>query len=415
MKRVWMTVATGVVLGASVVMAQEWPMFRGPNGLGVGPDQPAPVKFDGKAGENLLWKVKLDARGESSPVIAGDKVFVTGGDTEKRWLFCYNAKDGALLWKQEVKWGKPAKKKKPKDAEEEESEEPELKDYVASNTPATDGKRVYVAFATGDIVAFDLAGKKVWSTCLWPIQSGFGWCSSLLIHKNKLVAQLDHDGESGSALIAFDCDTGKQLWKTKRNAGDSFQSPILAETKSGTQIVTSSAGVMNGYNADTGEEIWSASCGGSDDSPSPAYANDIVVAVHSADMTYAVKTDGKGNVTKTHVIWTKDDAAEAASPVAKGNLAFVAHDEKLSCYALDSGKELWSHELEEKAYASLVIVGDKGYFIGQSGQGFVFQAADKFKELGKFNVGEGSDSTPAFSNGRIYIRGNRHLWCFGEK
>jgi outer membrane protein assembly factor BamB len=413
MKRIRIVLSIGLVAAGTVVRADDWPQFRGLGGLGIAPEQAVPVKFDGKAGVGVLWKVKLDESGQSSPIVVGDKVFVTGGDKEKRFVSCYNVADGKLAWKQEVKWGKKAPKKK--QGEEEESTEPELKDYVAANTPVSDGKRVYAAFGTGDVVAYDLAGKKVWAICLWPIESQYGFCASLALFKNKVIIQLDHGGESGSALIALDVDTGKQLWKTKRSASDSFQSPIVVETKTGPQIITATAGGMHGYNAETGAELWSADAGGTDDSPSPAYANGIMVAAHSGDQVYAVKTDGKGNVNKTHLAWTKEGPVEAASPVAKDNRVFVAHDGKLACYAVDTGKELWTQETSEKAYASLCVVGDKVFFIAQNGEGFVFKAADKFEELGKFNVGDGVDSTPAFANGKIFIRGSSYLWCFGTK
>lgn len=413
MNRIRFTLSIGLVVAGTVVQADDWPQFRGPNGLGIAPEQAVPVKFDGKAGEGLLWKAKIEQGGQSSPIVAGDKVFVTGGSAEKRFVYCYNVADGKLAWKQEVKWGKKAPKKK--QGEEEESTEPDLKDYVAANTPATDGKRVYAAFGTGDVVALDLTGKQVWATSLWPIESQYGFCSSPILFKNKLIIQLDHSGASGSALIALDVENGKQIWRTKRSTSDSFQSPIIAETKTGAQIITSAAGVMHGYDAETGAELWQADAGGSDDSPSPAYANGVMIAAHSGDQVYAVKADGKGNVTKTHMAWTKEGPCEAASPVAKGNLVFVAHNDKLACYSVDAGKELWTQEVSEKAYASLCLVGDKVYYIGQSGEGFVFKAADKFEELGKINVGDGTDSTPAFANGKIFIRGGSYLWCFGAK
>jgi outer membrane protein assembly factor BamB len=413
MKRILIAVSIGLAVANTSCRADDWPQFRGPGGLGIAPEQAVPVKFDGKAGEGVLWKVKLDESGQSSPIVVGDKVFVTGGSTEQRFVYAYNVADGKLAWKQEVKWHKPVAKKT---EGEGETTEPELKNYVAANTPVSDGKRVYAAFGTGDVIALDAAtGKKVWAICLWPIASQYGFCSSLALFKNKVIIQLDHSGESGSALIALDTATGQQLWRTKRNTSDSYQSPIVVETKTGPQIITATAGGMHGYNAETGAELWSADAGGTDDSPSPAYANGIMVAAHSGDQVYAVKTDGKGNVNKTHLAWTKEGPVEAASPVAKDNRVFVAHDGKLACYAVDTGKELWTQETSEKAYASLCVVGDKVFFIAQNGEGFVFKAADKFEELGKFNVGDGVDSTPAFANGKIFIRGGSYLWCFGAK
>jgi outer membrane protein assembly factor BamB len=284
---------------------------------------------------------------------------------------------------------------------------------VAANTPVTDGKKVYVTFGTGDVVAYDFTGKKVWAASLWPIESQFGFCSSPLLYKNKLIIQLDHSGTS--ALIAFDTETGKQVWKTKRNAGDSFQSPILAETKAGVQIITGSAGINNGYDAETGKELWTTSAGGTDDSPSPAYGNGIAVIAHTGAETQGIAVDGKGDVTKTHVKWSMDGTPEVSSPVVKGDLVFVALEDKIVCLELATGKQLWEKEIEEKAYSSLVAVGDKVIFLSQGGNILVFKAANKYEELGKAELGEGTDSTPAIAGGRIYIRGSNHLFCFGAK
>jgi len=406
MKRVWML---SLVIAVGSCCAQDpanWPQFRGPNGLGVAPEQNVPAKFSGKEKENLLWKSPVKMGGHSAPVVWGDKVFVTGGDKDKRELYCYGT-DGKLLWTQEVKWGKPPKK------EGEEAEEPELKDYVAANTPATDGKRVYAAFGTGDVVAYDLAGKKVWAISLWPINSQYGFCSSPILYKDKLIIQLDHSGDC--ALIALDTATGKTAWKTKRSAGDSFQSPIIAETKAGAQIITATAGGNNGYDAETGKELWSASAGGSDDSPSPAYGNGIAVFAHTGAETQGVAVDGKGNVSKTHIKWTAEGAPECASPLVKGDLVFVPLNENIVCYELATGKKLWEQAVDEKAYSSLVAVGDKVIYISQGGTILVFKAAKEYQEVFKADLGEGTDSTPAIAGGRVYIRGSSNLFCFGAK
>jgi outer membrane protein assembly factor BamB len=410
MKLAWMSLLIGTLVGASSCVAQDaanWTQFRGPNGLGVAPAQTLPAKFGGK--DNLLWKSPVALAGASAPVVWGDKIFVSGGTTEKRQLYCFGG-DGKLVWTQEVKWEKPAAKKT---EGEEAAEEPELKEYVAANTPATDGKAVYALFGTGDVVAYDFTGKKLWHKSLWPISSQYGFCSSPLLYKNKLIVQLDHSGDC--ALIAFDTATGNQLWKTKRNAGDSFQSPILAETKSGPQIITATAGANIAYDPETGKELWSSGAGGTDDSPSPAYGNGIAVIAHSGAETQGIAVDGKGKVDKTHVKWTAEGAPEASSPVVVGDLAFVALNDQLVCYELQTGKKQWEHAIDEKAYASLVAVGDKVIFMNLSGTILVFKAANKYEELLKAELGEGVNATPAIANGRIYIRGDAHLFCFGAK
>jgi outer membrane protein assembly factor BamB len=403
--------AVGIVAGSCVAQdAANWPQFRGPNSLGVAVDQEVPAKFSGKENVALLWKSPVKMGGVSAPVVWGDKIFVTGGDAEKRQLYCYGA-DGKLLWTQDIKWNKP-KAKKPK-GDEEAAEEPELKEYVACNSPATDGKRVYAAYGTGDVVAYDFTGKKVWAISLWPIESQYGFCSSPILYKDKLIIQLDHSRES--ALISLDTATGKEAWRTKRNASDSFQSPILAETKAGAQIITATAGANNAYDPETGKELWSTSAGGSDDSPSPAYGNGIAVIAHTGSETQAIAVDGKGDVSKTHIKWKAEGAPEVASPVVKGNLAFVALEDKIVCYDLATGKSQWEQAIDEKAYASLVAVGDKVIFISQGGNILVFKAANKYEEVSKAELGEGTDSTPAIAGGRIYIRGSSNLFCFGAK
>jgi outer membrane protein assembly factor BamB len=169
---------------------------------------------------------------------------------------------------------------------------------------------------------------------------------------------------------------------------------------------------MAGYNADTGAELWATDCGGSDDSPSPAFGNEIAISSHSNDKSYAVRTDGKG---KVKTIWNTEDPVEASSPVVVGDIAYIALEAKIVALDLTTGKQLWEKEVDEKAYASLVAVGDKVFFISQGGKMLIFQAGKEYKELGTADVGEGTDSTPAIANGKIYIRGSSNLLCFGAK
>lgn len=409
--RIWLV--AGVLAAPCVAQdAANWPQFRGPNSLGVAVAQEVPAKFSAKDRLNLLWRSPIKMDGISAPVVWGDKIFVTGGDTEQRQLYCYSA-DGKLLWTQDVKWNKPNAERK-QGADEDAATEPALREHVACNTPATDGRRVYATYGTGDVVAYDFAGKKAWAISLWPIESQHGFCSSPILYRDKLIIQLDHSRES--ALIALDTATGKVVWRTKRTGEESYKSPILAETKAGAQIITATAGANNAYDPATGKELWRTSAGGSTDTPSPAYGNGIAVFVHTGDEIQAVAVDGKGDVSRTHVKWAAEgEPIELSSPVVTGHWAFVALEKRIVCYDLATGTVRWEQAIAEKAVASLIAVGDKVIFISKSGNILVFKAANKYEEFCRGELGEPSSSTPAIAAGRIYVRGSRNLYCFGTK
>jgi outer membrane protein assembly factor BamB len=234
----------------------------------------------------------------------------------------------------------------------------------------------------------------------------------LLLYKDTLIIQLDHNGESGSALIALETATGKQRWRTRRHAGESFQTPIIAETSEGPQIVTATAGGMTGYDPQTGAELWSLPTGGTDDTPSPAYGRGIALSAHSGDSVYAVKTDARG---KVKPLWTVAEPVEVASPLVLDDIAYIPFQDKIVALELATGKPLWEHEVDENAYASLVAVGDKIFFISQPGDVLVFQAGRQFKPLGQGKVGEGVNATPAIAGAKLFIRGLSHLFCFGTQ
>jgi hypothetical protein len=232
----------------------DWPRFRGPTGMGIVAEGDWPTDWDAKSGRNILWKSELatlkggeDGKqvvpyGRGSPVVWGNRIFLTGGDERKLEVFCYERKSGKLLWRTPVE--SPlllAMKSKPKTDDEDEFKVFEDTGYAAA-TPATDGRHVYVVFATADVAALDFGGKIVWQRHLGTPDNMYGMASSLVVHKNLLLLQHDQGGEEEdklSALIAMDTSTGKTVWRAPRPVPNSWTTPIVVGTGSRTEVVTS--------------------------------------------------------------------------------------------------------------------------------------------------------------------------------
>jgi outer membrane protein assembly factor BamB len=388
----------------------DWPGFRGPGGLGVSACASAPVSWNAETGEGVLWKAPIPRKGASSPVVAGGRVFLTGADEKVREVYCFSTETGGLLWRRAVKAVSAAAQAKPWDD----------KGYAAS-TAATDGERVCAVFASGDIACFDLDGKGLWKRSLAPLANGYGHASSPVICKGVVVVLLDQqnaaDGSPRSKILGLDVKTGKTLWETPRPVRDSWSSPISIEVAGGAQLVTCSEPWVIAYDPATGGEIWRAKCLSGDIVPSPAFAGGLVFVAMETGNATAIRPEGRGDVTETHIAWKGEgDLPSVPSPVASGKLLFlVSSAGTISCRNAETGKELWSADLEISVLASPLVAGDRVYVIGDEGKGVVVAASPEHKELARNDLGECVQATPAFAGGRIYVRGEKHLFCIGAK
>lgn len=394
------------VMEASADIGVQWRGFRGADGSGVSPYVNVPVSF----GEgDILWKSSVPIGGLNSPVVWGDRVFVSGGDEEKREIYCYDAGSGELLWTGKVPFGGTLSK---------DNTEPMDETGYAAPTLAVDGKRVYGIFATGDIAAFDFSGKMVWSKSLgWP-DSMYGYSSSLAMHKNLVLVQYDQgmveDGKS--KMIALDSFSGQVVWQRNRDVGSSWASPIVAQINGVSQLITSSVPFVVSYDAATGAELWRADCLGGDIAPSPIYAGGFVFAIEPYNGLVAIRPDGTGDVTETHIAWTaEDEIPDICSPVSDGELIWLLNTEGgLVCYEVATGKQVWLHEFDDMFQASPSLVGDKLLLISEEGVVIIVKAGREFVEIARSELGEGCYASPAFADGKIYIRGTEHLYCFGR-
>jgi outer membrane protein assembly factor BamB len=391
-----------------VEMKANWPRFRGPDGNGVA-ETTAPVKCDVKSGENIAWTSEVPASGFSSPVVWGDRVFLSGGDEEKRVVLCFDAASGKLLWQQAVP--EPS----------ENNEKPELHDEcgMAAGTVATDGRRVYAMFASGDVAAFDFDGKVVWSKRLSVPKNPYGHAASLLTWQDRVIVPLDQGDPDDklSKLYSLDSATGAVVWEQPRPVGASWATPIVFDAAGQAQIATLAVPWVIAYAAKDGAELWRAECLDGEVTPSPIFAADTLFVVSPANKLQAIRPDGHGDVTKTHLSWMAEDGIpDITSPVSNGELVFVINTGgMLTCYDAKEGTKQWEHDLSDECNASPSIAGGNLYLITKKGTLVVTEAAREFKELGRSPLGEAVVASPAFAQHRIFVRGAKHLICISEK
>ncbi len=389
-------------------IAANWGSFRGPSGSGVSPYTNVPTKWDGVTGEGILWKSKVSLSGFGSPVVWGDRVFVSGADENERKVYCFDAASGELLWERAVV--NPGA-----EGDIEVMEDTGL----AASTVATDGRRVCAIFANGDLACFDYEGKRLWGKFLGVPDSAYGYASSLAMHKDKLIIQFDQamaeDGKS--SLMAIESFSGKMIWQTKRDVPGSWTSPIVTTIDGRDVIVTCADPWAIVYDAATGEEIWRADCLGSDTAPSPIYTGGYVFAIESYTELVAIVPGGTGDVTETHIAWTADeDIPDITSPVSDGEFIYLVTTEGLlSCYKVADGTMIWKEDLKGEFQASPVIANGLLYILNVDGVMVIVKGGQGFTEITRCKLDEKCYASPAVADGRIYIRSHENLYCVGAK
>lgn len=393
-------------------LKQNWPRFRGPSGSGISAYANVPTTWNAKTGENILWKSPVPIIGPNSPVLWGNRVFLCGATEKKREVYCYDAATGKLLWQKPVG-----------DLPGTDPEAPSVMDDggFAPSTVATDGRRVYAIFANADVAAFDYKGNRVWARNLGKFDDSYGHASSLEIWHDKLLIQADQGtGKDGkSKILALETATGNTAWESApRPVPGSWSSPILINTgKRELFIVTAKPWVM-AYDPATGKEVWRAEALSGEVTPSPVFGAGLIFTAIEGEKLAAIKPDGEGDVTKTHVVWSAEDGLpDVSSPLCDGQRVYLATSGgQITCFEATKGKKLWEKELDNVSFkSSPALAGDKVYVFCDKGVCHVLQASDTYKEVAKADLGEEVLSSPAFADGRIYVRGKKSLFCIGSK
>lgn len=446
--------------------AGDWTRFRGPNGAGVADGAAPPTEWSDS--KNLKWKVALPGPGVSSPIVVGDKVFVTcwsgyaaGEDTSnnpedlRRHLVCVDRKTGSVLWTSNVDPVLP----------EDDYRGMFRECGYAAHTPASDGERVYAFFGKSGIVAYDLAGNQLWQKS---VGKGFGamnWgtSSSPVLYKNLVIVPATAESQS---LVAFDKVSGEQVWKAEADGfSATWGSPVLVELpESRTDLVVAVPFEIWGFNPDTGKLRWYCEVNEENSAcASPVVQGDTVYFVDGMrGSTVAVRAGGKDDVSKTHVVWSGSGGGRITTPVLHDGRLYVVARGSAVCLDAATGDRVYQNRIDrgsapagderpapnERAqggqggrprggfgggrgfggggfgggmggqdYSSPVAAGDKLYYVFRSGEGVVLELGTEFKQVATNRLdaqGAEFSATPAISNGELFIRSSKYLYCIGE-
>lgn len=387
-------------------LAANWPRFRGWDGGGVCRDTNLPLTWDVAGGVNLFWKAAAPALAPSSPVVWSNRIFFTGGDAAKREVFCHDAATGQLLWQRAVENvpGSPATQPAiPKET------------TFAASTGATDGRRIFAIFGNGDLAALSFDGAPVWSKNLGVPKNPYGYATSLGLWPGKLLVQLDQaaGAPGGSKLLCLDAATGRALWERARQTEATWATPTVIEAAGKTQVITLGLPHVVSYALADGNELWRADVLEGEITPSPVFAGGLVLAVSPSIHLVALRPDGAGDVTKSHLAWSvEDNQPDVTSPVASGELAFtVTSSGTLTCFDLKDGSKQWEHELEMEVQASPSLVGNRVFVLGTKGVAVTVDAARQFQEVSRSALPDHFLASPAFAGGKMFLRGATNLWC----
>lgn len=390
---------------AEIAVDAQWPCFRGPNGVGVASGD-YPTQWDAATGKNILWKAAVPLPGNNSPIVAGNRVFLSGGTEQRREVYCFDALTGSLVW------SRPAGAAGPNGMLLSEDT------GWAPSTMACDGRRVFAIFPTGELACFSVEGRPLWTQSLGVPKNQYGHASSLLVSRDLLFVQFDQGlnaHQNLSALYAFECATGKQRWRVSRPVGASWSTPAIVPGPAGPQLVTLANPWIIAYDPNSGAGIWRAKALAGEIVPSPAFSGGLLFAAVEQANLVAIRLDGHGDVTASHVRKIDaEDLPDIVSPVAIGSRVLLAGSSGMVCLAdAASGKTVWSQEMDGGFHASPIAVGSNVYLTDLAGVTHVIAIGDAYKELAHSPLGEDVAATPAFAAGRIYLRGKTHLFCIG--
>jgi len=388
-------------------LAGEWPGWRGPNGDGHSDEQNVPTRWSDT--ENIAWKVVIPGKGHSSPVIWGDKLFLTTAleQDQKRVLLCLDRRTGTTLWERTVVTS-PLEKKH------------DLNSY-ASATPVTDGRHVWVSFFEQPkivLACYDLDGNEAWRTSPGTFSSMHGFCSSPVLYKDTVILNGDQDADA--YLVAFEKDTGKERWRTDRpNKTRSYCTPIFFEHQGKPQMVLSGSKSVCSYEPDTGKPIWWMAGPTEQFVATLVYADGILFVTGGFPDYHILGVDpgGTGDVLKTHIKWRdRKGAAYVPSPIAANHHFFIVSDNGIaSCFDAQTGKLQWKHRMGRRHSASAVAAGGNLYFLDDDGNTFVVKAAPEYEPVSENTLNEPAFASPAISHGQLFIRTTGHLWCVGKE
>ncbi len=386
----------------------NWPAFRGPYGSGFAPREQVVTEWDEETGKNILWKVPVPLDGASSPVVWGERVFVTAADRETRRVLCYDADTGERLWARG--YG---------DTGANNDIRVDYSYQFAACTPVVDGEHVLANFANGDLVCMDFQGNELWAKNLGDTSGNmYGHASSLALYKDSVIVQIDFG--MGVQVMAFDVETGEELWRTD-NGGASWASPVVIYPEGGRpQVVVAADPMSAGYDAETGQTLWQAELIAGDIAPSPVFAQGKAIVMFAFYGMHAIDPASRGELEPGETAWTLEELEEGVlpetvSPATDGRYVYVFVADVLACVDAATGKVVYEKLVDTySTYSSPIVAGDVLFLLGDE-QTLAVRGGPEFKVIGTGTIEEYCDSTPACVGRRLYIRTENSLYCIGPE
>jgi outer membrane protein assembly factor BamB len=404
---------------AVLAMGADWAEFRGPGGQGISAEKDLPLTWSSK--ENIIWQTELPGPGASSPITLGNRIYLTcytgcalddktPGTMEdlRRHLLCLDRTSGRILWTKEFMPVLP---------EHKYHGEGSYHGYSASTT-ITDGERLYVFFGKSGVYAFDLNGNQLWHTIVGKGISGWGSGTSPVLYKNLLL--VNASVESGS-MVALDKSSGKEMWRAP-GISSAWNTPVLVHLPTGeVELVVSVSEWVVGLDPDTGKQLWKADGVHRYVCPSVIAHDGVVYAIGGGHTSLAVKAGGRGDVTKTHVLWRLNKGSNVSSPVYQDGYLYWVGDSGVVCQSAATGKIVYHKRLQPdsgRMWASPVLADGKIYYVSQLNGTYVLAARPEY-ELLAHNVFKDDktrfNGSPAVSNGQILLRSDKYLYCIGAR
>lgn len=408
-----------LLIAVAVTHGENWPQFRGPTGQGHSTETGLPLHWS--ASENVVWKTAVPGESWSSPIIWGERVFVTtakdGGESCR--IIALDRKAGAILWDKEVFKQVPIRK--------------EGRNTYATPTPATDGERVYACFGDGSFAALSVTGDLVWTNRNYPFYSQHGLASSLVLHRDLLIMARDgsSDGEDKGLgwqrpwdrafILALDTKTGQERWRGKRGLSRiSHGVPVVWQEAGKAQLISEAGDVVQGFDLQSGERAWSSEVIGEGKVPSTVVGGDLVFTAGGwggRESIKAFRLGGQGDLGTNNLAWEQRKGVPKVPSMLylKPHLFAVTDAGLASCLKAETGEIVWQERLGGSLSASPISAEHRLYFVGDNGETTVIAADPEFKVLAKNPLGEKVQASPAISQGRIFIRTEKHLFSIGGK
>lgn len=378
----------------------DFPFFRGEGSRGIAGGTGYPVEWNGNEGKNIKWKIPVPGKGKNSPVIWGNKLFITGIRENNLEVYCINKIKGDILWTGSASDFPGASTEIP---------ESDAEAGMAVPTAAVNGEFICAVFGNGNLVCFDLNGNRKWGKNIGVPKSTYGYAASLLIHEKTLLLQYDSDARI--SLRGFDISTGDQKWETMRQGRPVWSSPVLGVFEGQTQVIINGNPNVSSYDPVSGNELWSLPGVSGDVAPSSAVNSKMVYAVTDYAQLIALKPGKTGSKVWADNTYTPD----VSSPVADDQFLFLTTGSgDAACYNAEKGDTLWTHIFDNPFYASPIIADGKVWMLDRKGIIHIAEAGPKFKLVAESPLGENTDCTPVFSDHRIYIRGKNNLYCISK-